>query len=186
MPSTARKSGGLAERYAIALFELADEAKALDRVEADLEQLTSMLGESADLRRLIRSPVIDRDDQGSAMAALTESAGMHDLSRRFVGLLARNGRLFTLPEVIAAFRDILAGRRGKTAAEVISAKALTGAQKSAIADALRKSTGGDVSIVEAVDPEILGGLIVRIGSRMVDSSLRTKLQRLRLAMKGVG
>ncbi|MBK8907988.1 MAG: F0F1 ATP synthase subunit delta [Rhodospirillales bacterium] len=186
MPSQARKSGGLAKRYAIALFELAEEAKALDRVEADLEQLTAMLGESADLRRLIRSPVIGRDDQGRAMAALTASVGMHDLTRRFAGLLARNGRLFALPEVIGAYREILAGRRGKSAAEVISAKALTEAQKSAIANALQKATGGDVAISASVDPELLGGLIVRIGSRMVDSSLRTKLQRLRLAMKGVG
>ncbi|MCW5700900.1 MAG: F0F1 ATP synthase subunit delta [Rhodospirillales bacterium] len=186
MPSKAKESGGLAERYAIALFELAEEAKSLDQVDSDLASLMSMVRESADLKRLIRSPAISKGDQGRAMAALTKSADMHELTQRFVGLLAHNRRLFSLPDVIEAYRDILSGRRGRTSAEVITAKSLTEAQKTAIANALKQTMGGEVTINDTIDPDILGGMIVKIGSRMVDSSLRTKLQRLRLAMKGVG
>ncbi len=186
MPSRSKESGGLAERYATALFELATEGKALDQVEQDLLRLDQMIRESADLRRLVRSPAISRNDQARAMAALAAAAEMHDLTRRFAGLLSRNRRLFALPGVIRAFRDILAERRGETAAEVISAKKLTQTQLKAISAALKRITGSDVALADRVDPGLLGGLIVKVGSQMVDSSLRTKLQRLRLAMKGVG
>jgi F-type H+-transporting ATPase subunit delta len=145
-----------------------------------------MVAESADLKRLIRSPVLSRQEQGKAMEALLVAAGMSDLTRRFVGLLVHNRRLFLLAAIINAFQDLLAGRRGEAAAEVTSAKALTDRQRAAIAAALKQVSGAEVSIAEKVDPELLGGLVVRMGSRMVDSSLRTKLQRMRLAMKGVG
>ena len=179
-------SAGLADRYAAALFELADEAKALDAVAGELTLLDRMVTESADLRRLIRSPVISRADQRRGMEAVLDHAGVGDLTRRFVGLIARNRRLFALPDMVAAFRDMLAGRRGETAAVVVSAKPLSAAQSKAVGEALKKAVGTDVAVDERVDPSLLGGMIVRVGSRMIDSSLSTKLQRLRLAMKGVG
>jgi F-type H+-transporting ATPase subunit delta len=186
VPSQTQESGGLAQRYSHALFELADEERALDTVARDLDSLSAMIAGSADLNRLIRSPVISRDDQFRAMAALVSAADMHALTGKFIGLLARNRRLFVLPGIIRAFRELLARRRGETAAEVTSAHKLSDAHLKALAAALKKAVGTDVAIVDRVDPSILGGLVVRVGSRMVDSSLRTKLQRLRLAMKGIG
>lgn len=186
MPSQSNVSGGLAGRYAYALFELAEEGNAVDPVAGDLERLAAMIDESADLTRLIRSPVISREEQARAMEALLEAYDIHGLTRKFVGLLARNRRLFVLPGIIGAFKAILAGRRGETAAEVISAQKLSERQMNALANALKQAVGTEVVITDRVDPELLGGLIVKVGSRMVDSSLRTKLQRLRLAMKGVG
>lgn len=185
MPSQSTYSGGLAERYANALFELAEEDKALDPVAKDLDSLAAMIGESDDLERLIRSPVISRGEQSRAMEALLDASGMHDLTKKFIGLLARNRRLFVLPAIIAAFRDILARRRGETAAEVVSAQKLSESQLAALRAALKQAVGTDVAIADRVNPDILGGLIVKVGSRMVDSSLSTKLQRMRLAMKGV-
>jgi F-type H+-transporting ATPase subunit delta len=120
------------------------------------------------------------------MDALLEKAEFSSLTRRFVGLAARNRRLFALPQMIAAFREMLAGRRGETTAEVISAKALSKAQLTALSDALAKTMGTKVALATSVDAELLGGLVVKVGSRMVDSSLRTKLHRLRLSMKGIG
>ncbi|MGZ9107068.1 MAG: F0F1 ATP synthase subunit delta [Rhodoplanes sp.] len=184
--SQTQETGGLAQRYSHALFELADEERAVDAIAKDLDSLAAMIAGSADLNRLIRSPVIAREDQFRAMTALVEAAGMHELTGKFIGLLARNRRLFVLPGIIKAFRDLLARRRGETAAEVTSAHKLSDAHIQALAAALKKAVGTDVSIADRVDPSILGGLIVRVGSRMMDSSLRTKLQRLRLAMKGIG
>lgn len=186
MPSQSSVSSGLAQRYAGALFDLADEAQTVPAVAAELDTLTAMLDQSTDLRRLIRSPVLSREDQGRALAAVLDVAGVGELTRRFVGLLARNRRLFALPEMIREFRAILARRRGETSAEVVSAKALSPEQVEAVAVAVKAAVGSNVSIVERVDPSLLGGMVVKIGSRMVDSSLRTKLQRLRLAMKGIG
>ena len=176
----------MAGRYATALFELADGDKLLDQVAGDLERLAAMMDASDDLRRLIRSPVIARDDQGRAMEALMDKAEMGGLTRRFVGLVARNRRLFALPDMIAAYRALIADRRGETTAEVVSAKALSDKQLSAIGESLRAAVGTRVAVAARVDPGLLGGLVVKVGSRMVDSSLSTKLQQLRLAMKGVG
>jgi len=184
--SKTKGSSGLADRYATALFELAEADKALSQVADELQRIGSMIDESSDLRRLIRSPVVSRDDQVKAMDALLKKAEISDLTRRFVGLTARNRRLFALPDMIAAYRDMLAGRRGETTAEVLSAKALTKAQLAGIADTLTKAVGTKVALAANVDPEILGGLVIKVGSRMIDSSLRTKLNRMRLAMKGVG
>ncbi len=186
MSSQAQESGGLAQRYSYALFELADEGRVVDIVAKDLDNLTAMIDGSSDLNRLIRSPVISRADQSRAMTALVEAAGLHELTGKFIGLLARNRRLFMLPAIIKAYRNLLARRRGETAAEVTSAHKLSQAQVDALAATLKKIVGTHVTITDRVDPSILGGLVVRVGSRMVDSSLRTKLQRLRLAMKGVG
>jgi F-type H+-transporting ATPase subunit delta len=178
--------GGLASRYAAALFDLADEKKQLDQVAGDLSSLRKAIAESEDMRRLIRSPVLSRGDQGRAMDALLDKAGAVDLVRRFTGLVAQNRRLFVLPEMIDAFLSQLARRRGEVTAQVVSAKPLSDAQRSAVTEALRKSVGGKVAIDARVDPALIGGLVVKVGSRLIDSSLRTKLHRLQLAMKGIG
>jgi F-type H+-transporting ATPase subunit delta len=175
---------GLAGRYATALFELADEARALDPVSGDLAQLASMIADSADLARLVKSPVIGRDDQGRAMEAVMQAAGISELTRRFVGVVARNRRLFALPDMIRAFRALLAERRGEVTAEVVSATPLTSDQQEAVRQQIAATMGAKVALTTRVDPEILGGLVVRVGSRMIDSSIRTKLQRLQVAMKG--
>jgi F-type H+-transporting ATPase subunit delta len=179
-------SGGLAARYAAALFELADERKETDRVADDLAQLKAMIAGSDDLRALLRSPVLTREEQGRAMAAVLERAGACDIVRRFVGVVGENRRLFALPHMIEQFLAELAARRGEMRAEVVAARPLNEQQQRALAEAIRRSVGGQVSIDVKVDPAIIGGLIVKVGSRMIDSSLRTKLQRLQLAMKGVG
>jgi F-type H+-transporting ATPase subunit delta len=166
------------------LYDLADESSALDSTLDDLTRLQTMIDESSDLRRLITSPVIARDDQGKAIAAVAERAELGDLTRRFVSLVAANRRLFALQDMIRAYRAILAHRRGEVTAEVTSAGPLSEAQGTAIAEALRASVGSKVSIEARVDPSLLGGLVVKVGSRMVDSSLRTKLQKLQFALKG--
>lgn len=174
----------LAGRYATALFELAEQERALDTVADDLGRMAAMLAESPDLLRLIRSPVIGRDDQGRAMEAVMAASAMAPLTRRFVGVVAKNRRLFALPSMIRAYKAQLASRRGEVTAEVVSAMPLSEAQRDSIRQSLAASLGAKVTLEVRIDPQILGGLVVRVGSRMVDSSLRTKLQRLQLAMKG--
>jgi F-type H+-transporting ATPase subunit delta len=176
----------LSGRYALALFSLADERKALDAVAENLRELQKMIDSSADLRRLIHSPVIAREAQGKAMAALLERAGAHPIVANLVGLAARNRRLFLLPAIIGAFLREVARRRGEITAEVVSAAELSAAQLAALKVAIERARGGQVSIEPKVDPRLLGGLMVRIGSRLIDSSLSSKLQRLQFAMKGVG
>ncbi len=186
MPSETTGATGLAGRYATAVFEMAEADGALDRVADDLGRLAAMIRGSDDLTRLIRSPVISREDQKRAMAALMEKSGMGELSVRFVGVVAQNRRLFVLPDMITAYRALLAAHRGEASVEVVSATTLTKNQRTAIGAALKKAVGGRIALDVKVDPGLLGGLIVRVGSRMIDSSLSTKLQHLRLAMKGVG
>nr|WP_211112308.1 F0F1 ATP synthase subunit delta [Azospirillum soli] len=176
----------LATRYSIALFELADENKALDQVASDLVALKQILAESADLRRLVQSPVISRDDQGRAIAAVLDRAGASDLTKRFIGLVAKNRRLFALDGMIAGFLAELARRRGEVTAQVTSAKPLSDAQLQAVTDALKASVGSKVLVNASVDPALIGGMIVKFGSRMVDTSVRTKLDKLQLAMKASG
>lgn len=176
----------LAGRYASALLDLADEKKALDQVSGDLQILRAMIAESADLGRLLKSPVITRDQQRKAMAAIMDKAGIGQLTRNFVLVVAQNHRLFALPAMIEAYLAELARRRGEITAQVTSARSLTDAQRTALLEALRATVGAKVKLDLKVDPALIGGLIVKVGSRMVDSSLRSKLQRLQLAMKGVG
>ena len=176
----------LATRYSIALFELADENKALDQVASDLAALKQILAESADLRRLVRSPVISRLDQGRAMAAVLDRAGVSDLTKRFIGLVAANRRLFALEGMIEGYLAELARRRGEMTARVTSAKPLSDAQLQAVTDALKASIGSKVLVDATVDPALIGGMIVKFGSRMVDTSVRTKLDKLQLAMKASG
>lgn len=175
---------GIAGRYATALFELADEQKQLDEVAADLGSLLAMIDDSEDLRRMLRSPVVPREEQGAAIEAVMKSAGLSELTRRFVGVVARNGRLFAVEDMARAYRAILADRRGEVSAEVTSAMPLTRAQSDRLAKMLKSEVGANVTIDAKVDADILGGLIVRVGSRMVDSSLRTKLQKLQFVLKG--
>jgi F-type H+-transporting ATPase subunit delta len=177
---------GLAERYAAALFELADERHALDAAAADLRELRAMLDESGDLLRLIRSPVLSRAEQGKAIEAIAARASLSPLTRDFLAVVARNRRLFAVPAMIEAFLDKLAERRGEVIAEVAAAQPLTEAQQNALSEHLRRVVGSRVTIDLFVDRSLLGGMVVKVGSRMVDGSLRGQLQRLRLSMKGIG
>ena len=186
MASGSARYSGIATRYASALYELADEQKCLDEVAADLRALKGLLEDSEDLRRLVRSPVIGRAAQADAILAVLDRAGTVDLVRRFVGVVARNRRLFALDTIADAYLVLLASRRGEVAIEVTSATELSAVQVDAIGAALRDTVGDNLAIERRIDPELIGGLVVQIGSRLVDSSLRTKLQRLQLAMKGVG
>ncbi len=185
MASEAKGVSGLAERYGVALFDLADERKELDAVATDLQVLRALLRDSADLRRLIRSPVLSREEQGKAIAAIAQQAGLSVMTRNFLGLLARNRRLFALPEMIGSFLNRLAQRRGEVTAQVLAAQDLSPAQRAAVDEQLRKAVGRKVAVDVQVDPSLLGGLVVKVGSRMVDASLKSKLHRLQLAMKGV-
>ena len=178
--------GVIAERYATALFELADAQSALDQVAGDLQTLKALIRECADLRRVVDSPVLSRAEQGAAIAAVAKAAGFSELTTKFLGLASKNRRLFTLPGVIASYLGRLAARRGEKSASVASAVALSPAQQDALVSALKTAFGGNVAVDVKVDPSLLGGLVVQVGSRMVDSSLKTKLQHLKLAMKGVG
>ncbi len=184
MASQSGRVSGIAGRYASALYDLADEQKLLDEVADDLRSLRAMLAESEDLRRLVRSPVLKRDEQARALAAVAERAGFSQLTRNFIGVVARNRRLFALSGMIEGYLRILADRRGEVAARVSAARPLSEAQRAALTDALREVVGGKVTVDVDVDPSLLGGLIVQVGSRMFDSSLRSKLQRMQLAMKG--
>ena len=177
---------GLAGRYATALFELAESEKALDQVAADLRGLAAMIEGSADLTRMVRSPVISRAEQGAAMDAILTNAEVAVLTRNFVGVVAANRRLFALTDIIEGFLAILAGRRGELTAEVASATPLTDRQEADILAALKNTLGGRVTIKPSINPDMLGGLVVRVGSRLVDSSLRTKLDQMRIAMRGAG
>lgn len=185
MASESHHLSGLAGRYATALYELADEAKALDAVAADLKTLKAMISDSSDLRRLVSSPLVPRAQQAKAALALVEKAGLSDLTRRFVGMVARNRRLASLTQIIDGFTSLLAAHRGEIMAEVTSARVLSQPQADAVAEALRASVGRKVAVQLNVDPQLLGGLKVKVGSRLIDASLASKLQRLQLAMKGV-
>ena len=176
---------GIAGRYATALFELARDGGALDQVASDIADLGAMIDNSDDLNRLLRSPVIASDDQGKGMAAIMERAGASELVSNFVAVVAHNRRLFALRDMVKDFRTLLAAHRGEVVAEVTSAKTLNDEQLAKIKAQLTSSMKTDVQVETAVDERILGGIVVKVGSRMVDSSLRTKIQNLRFAMRGV-
>ncbi len=175
---------GLAQRYAAAVFELAEERKELDQVADDLVNLRAAIQESADLRRLLSSPLLDRNEQARALAALGERMGLGRTVQSFVGLIARNRRLFALKAMIDEFLADLARRRGEVRAEVVSARPLSDAQYQRLIAELRRAIGGKVAADASVDASLIGGLVVRVGSRQIDTSLKTKLLRLQLAMKG--
>lgn len=186
MSSATSAPTGLAGRYASALFDLADEVKSLDQVAQDITAFRNMVGQSPDLARLLASPVIGRALQGKALLAVLDAAGIMGLTRNFIGAVAANGRARELVAMASAFLAELASRRGETTATVTSAVPLAPAQLQQLSNTLRSVLGGaKVSIDARVEPEILGGLVVKVGSRLFDSSIRSKLQRLQLAMKGV-
>ncbi len=178
--------GGIAGRYAQALFDLARDAGNVDRVESDLNGLKQAMADSADLRRFVTSPVFSREEQAAGMAAILEKAGVDDLTRRFVGLVARNRRLFALPGMINAFAHLAAEDRGEITASVTSARSLDETQQKNLRAALKTALGQDVNLQMDVDPDLLGGLVVKVGSRMIDTSIRTKLNNLKIAMKEAG
>jgi F-type H+-transporting ATPase subunit delta len=176
---------GMAGRYAAALFELAKDQQQIERVEADVKAFQSMLDGSGDLRRLVRSPVISADDQLRALTALLGKAGISGLTGNFFRLITRNRRLYAVGDILKTFRALLARERGEVNADVATAHALSPAQMQVLSDTLKASIGKNVQINTRVDPNLLGGLIVKVGSRMIDSSLRTKLNNLKVAMKGI-
>ena len=179
-------TSGVAGRYASALFELADNARALDQVAEDLRTFRRMVGDSVDLARLLASPVIGRNLQGKALLAVLDAAGIKGLTRNFIGTVAANGRARELVAMATAFLAELASRRGETTVAVTSAVPLSPEQLQQLNDTLRSVLGSTkVSVDARVEPEILGGLVVKVGSRLFDSSIRSKLARLQLAMKGV-
>ena len=178
-------TGIIADRYALALFELADAQNALDSVAADLAQLKAMIEESSDLRRVLRGTDLSRAAQGGALAAVAKAAELSVLTQNFLGLVAKNRRLDSLLAMITSYTLRLAQRRGEVAATVSSAQPLSAAQQDALTAALKSAFGGNVLVHTIVDPSLLGGLLVKVGSRLVDSSLKTKLAHLKLAMKGV-
>lgn len=175
---------GLAGRYATALFELAVESNALDAVANDLSRLSQLIDGSADLARFVRSPVFTRDEQGRAIGAILERLNVSKITQNFIGLLAQKRRLFAFQGIVAAFNVLLANRRGEVSATVVSAQALKPAQLASLTSALKGSLKREIRITETVDPSLLGGLVVKVGSRQIDSSLKSKLSRLERAMKG--
>jgi F-type H+-transporting ATPase subunit delta len=177
---------GIAERYAQALLELADEQKQLDQVADDLRAIRAALAESEDLRELARSPLYSREQKTKAVEAVLTKLGSGELTRRFAMVVAQNRRLFALSGMIEGYLAELARRRGEVKAEVTAARPLSDTQNETLVAALRGAVGSKVQVDVTVDPSLIGGLVVKVGSRMIDDSLRTKLQRLQLAMKGVG
>ena len=177
---------GVAERYASALFDLAKEQGQHVKVEQDLNQFQAMIDSSADLLRVVRSPAFSAEEQGKAVSAVAAKAGIGGLVANFLKVLASNRRLFALPEMIQNFRLIAAKARGEISADVTSAHPLSAAQIQALKDQLKSGVGKDVTLNAKVDPALLGGLVVKVGSRMIDNSLRTKLDQLKIAMKGTG
>ena len=181
-----QSSAGVAGRYATALFDLAREAKALDKVETDLNRFGEALDSFEDLTTLIKSPLFSASEQQRALAAILEKLKIEGLTRNFLLLVAENRRLFATPAMLRAFRGLLARHRGEVSAEVLSATKLKDTQRTALKQALKAALGKDVQLEERVDPSLLGGLVVTIGSRMIDTSLRTKLNSLKHAMNEVG
>ncbi|MEQ1543367.1 MAG: F0F1 ATP synthase subunit delta [Novosphingobium sp.] len=181
---TASLSASLQGRYASALFELASESKAVAVVESDLEKLGQAILGSGDLAALIRNPQIGRDAAAKAVDGVGGVLGLSGLTRKFLGVLAANRRLTALPDIVRAFSAIASAARGEVKADVVSAHPLSDAQLKALAAKLKAREGKDVTVSATVDPAILGGLVVKIGSTQIDSSIRTRLNTLAQAMKG--
>ena len=173
----------MAGRYATALFDLASEAKAIDAVKADLERFDALVAESPDLNRLVRSPAFSADEQLQALSAVLDRAGIGGLAAKFLKLVTTNRRLFAVRDMVKAFRELVADHKGEATAEVTVAEGLKDEHLDALRSALKAVSGKNVNLAVRIDPAIIGGLVVKLGSRMVDSSLRTKLNAIRHAMK---
>ncbi|MDJ0627969.1 MAG: F0F1 ATP synthase subunit delta [Rhodobacter sp.] len=186
MSETASISAGIAARYATAIFELAKEENSLPTLETDLDALETAMGESPDLRSLIASPIYTRDAQGAAITAISQKMGLSGVLTNTLALMASKRRLFVLPQLVRALRGLIADDKGEVTADVTAAKALTKAQTDKLAASLKASVGKDVKINMAVDESLIGGLVVKVGSKMIDTSIRSKLANLQNAMKEVG
>jgi len=175
---------GMAGRYATALFELALENKAVDAVKKDLDQFHALIADSADLNRLVRSPVFDADEQLKALSAVLAKAGIGGLAANFLRVITTNRRLFAVRDMIRGYRALVARHKGKVTAHVTVAEKLSDTHLDTLKSTLKTVTSGkDIDLDVKIDPAVIGGLIVKVGSRMVDSSLRTKLNSIKLAMK---
>jgi len=177
---------GMPARYATALFELAVEAKALEKVGKELASIEKMLGDSADLQRLVTSPAFTAEQQESSMSAILAKSKIKGLTADFLGLVAQKRRLFALPKMIHCYRGLLSRHKGEVTAEVTSAVKLTADQEKKLKSSLKAVVGRDIQVDTVLDESLLGGLIVKVGSQMIDTSLRTKLSNLKIAMKEVG
>ncbi|WP_243389712.1 F0F1 ATP synthase subunit delta [Arboricoccus pini] len=186
MPANSAAASGLATRYATAIFELAEQHGELDAVASDLEGLRRMFAGSQDLQRLTVNPSLSRGDEEKAMAALSEAASFSALTRNFLGVLASHRRLHSLDSIAQAFVTRLAEQRGQVQARVVTASPLPAKDLAALKSSLAAYAGKTVDLDVAVDPSLLGGLVVTMGSRMIDASLKSKLKGLELSMRGVG
>ncbi len=186
MADTGSIVSGIAGRYASALYDLADQEKAVDSVAGQLASFEALLAGSDDLSELVRNPVFSAEDQVRAVGAVLDKAKISGLGANFIRLVASKRRLFAIRGMIDAYRAIVADKRGEVTAQVTVAEALSDKNKASVQSALNTATGKKVSLVEKVDPSIIGGLIVKMGSKMVDSSVRTKLNSIKHAMKEVG
>ena len=186
MSEPASISSGIAQRYATAVFELAKEGKKLKALETDLGALEAAISDSDDLRALLNSPIYTREEQGAAIAAVAKKMKLSPTMTNTLALLASKRRLFVLPQLVKALREQLADERGEVTAEVTSAKKLTKAQADKLAKTLKAQVGKSVTIKETVDESIIGGLIVKVGSKMIDTSIASKLNALQNTMKEVG
>lgn len=182
MSRDAQPMSGAASRYATAIFELARDENALDAVAGDLDALGKLVATSSDLQRVTRSPVFSRETQAKAMDEILTKGKAHKLTRNFVLLIAQNRRLFLLDAIVRAFNALLAKHRGEIVAQVKTARSLDGEQMASLKAALKQAYGREPRIDVSVDPTLLAGLVVRVGSRMIDSSLKTKLANLKLAL----
>ncbi len=179
-------SSGIAQRYATAVFDIAREGKALKTLEADVDALEAALADSEDLRRMMTSPMFARDEQGRAVAAIAKKMDLSQTMSGALGLMAQNRRLFAVPHLLSILRRMIAEEKGEVSAEVTSATVLTKAQADALAATLKDRFGKQVKLNVAVDESLIGGLIVKVGSKMVDTSIRSKLAALQNSMKEVG
>ena len=177
---------GVSGRYATALFELARDERSIDQIKADLDAFAGLVDQSSDLSRLVRSPVFTADEQAKGLNAVLAKAGIGGTTAKFLGVLTANRRLFAVRDVIRAFNVLVARFKGEASADVTVAEPLNDKNLDALKAALKSVTGKDVALNVKVDPSIIGGLIVKLGSRMVDSSLRTKLNSIKHAMKEAG
>ncbi|MEN8656594.1 F0F1 ATP synthase subunit delta [Marivita sp.] len=179
-------SSGIADRYATAVFDLAKEGKELDKLEANLDDLSATLASSPELTDLIHSPVYSRDAQSNAITSVAAKMGLTKTMQNVLALMASKRRLFVLPQMINRLRDQIAEEKGEVTAEVVSAVKLTAAQSKELASTLKAKVGKDVKINATVDESLIGGLVVKVGSKMIDTSIRSKLNSLQNAMKEVG
>ena len=184
METSSGIQASLAGRYASALFDLARDERQIDAVSRSLELLAQALVDSREFTELVSSPLIDRKEAGKAMGAIAQQLSLDPVTTNFLGVLANNGRKDQLQNVIRFFRRLAAEHRGETTAEVVTANPLNDDQLAALKQQLRARAGRDVAIETRIDPEILGGIVIKMGSQMIDASIRTKLNRLAEAMKG--